>query len=247
VTRLDALVLCYFDNLKGPTITHVLNLESTSTAGNLPPNVLTEIAKLIDTQNKEEFFTYGFEAYTTGNIYFEIPSGWARGKQEILCLSVLTQSGKPDLFKETLIGGARRLKAIPNIYKAFHIEQKAQDREVGQKRQELEEFLANFCQDVNHAREKAIAQEKERETKRNQSRDRKRDRGRDETRDQDRDEPRDSDRDETRDLKRDEPRDSDRDETRDLKRDEPRDLKRDEPRDRDRDETNGIKLRNHLK
>ncbi len=245
MTRLEALVLCYFDNIKGPTIAHVLDLENTRTPANLPPNVHLEITKLIDMHTAEEFFTYGFETYTTANLYFEIPSDLARGKREILCYSILTHSRKPEVFKETLIGGAQRLRAIPNIYKAFHDEQITRDQETGQKQQELKEFLANLCQDVNRAKENATTQENKRESKRNRIRDQKRDSGRDESRDSDRDEtrdlkrdqPRDSDRDETRDLKRDQPRDSDRDETRDLKRDQPRDSDRDENRDLKRDET----------
>ncbi len=204
---MEALVLSYFDNKIGPTISHAFNLAGSSALVKLPPKVRTEIVKLIDLQTTEEFFTYGFENYASANLYFEIPSDWARGNRELLCLSFLLHSGKPELFKETLIGGAQRLKAIPNIYKAFYVEKKVQDQEVNHKRQELEEFLSSFCQDVLRAREKAITQESEGEHKRNRVRDRKRDR--------DRDEARDLERDEARDLEREEPRDSERDEKRD--------------------------------
>ncbi len=207
MTLLEALLLCYFDNQKGPTITHALPLGSDSVPTELPSKVLKEIEKLIDTQTTEEFFTYGFETYTTANLYFEIPSEWARGKREILCLSVLTHKGKPEVFKETLIEGAQRLKAIPCIYKAFHVEHKNQDQGVGEKGQELDKFLRKLCKDIILARKKAIIQESKSERKRNQSRDRERDRDRDVTRDSDRDVTRDSDRDVTRDSDRDEKRD----------------------------------------
>src|SRR4030042_64455 len=117
---MEALVLCYCDNFKGPRITNVLNLDNIGTPVKLPPKVRKEIEKLVDTQTEEGFFTYGFKTYTTANFYFEIPSDLARGKREILCLSVLTHSRKPELFKETLIRGAQRFKVIPNLYKAFH-------------------------------------------------------------------------------------------------------------------------------
>ncbi len=237
MTGLEALVLCFFDNLKGPTITHVLDLDSSSASTELPPNVHAEIVKLIDLQNTEEFFTYGFETYSTANLYIQIPSEWARGKQEILCLSILTHSGKPEFFKETLIGGAQRLKAIPNIFKAFHIERKAQDQEIDDKRQELKEFLSSFCQDVLRAREKAITKESGQKRKRNRIRDQKRDLKRDDTRDQNRDDTRDQNRDDTRDQNRDDTRDQNRDDTRDQNRDDTRDQNRDETRDQNRDDT----------
>ncbi len=207
MTLLEALVLCYFDNQKGPTINNALPLGSDSVPSELPPDVRKQIEKLIDTQTTEEFFTYGFETYTTANLYFEIPSEWARGKREVLCLSVITHSGKPEFFKETLIEGAQRLKAIPSICKAFHVERIDKDQEVGQKHQELDEFLAKLRKDVIRARKQAINQDREGERKRNRIRDRKRDRNRDEKRDHDRDETRDSGRDETRDSDRDEKHD----------------------------------------
>ncbi len=175
-----------------------MNLEDISAPVKLPPKVRTEIAKLIDLQTTEELFTYGFENYASANLYFEIPSDWARGNRELLCLSILLHSGKPELFKETLIGGAQRLKAIPNLFKAFHVKTKGPDPEIQQKQLKLKELLKTLCQEINHAREKGITPENKHESTRNRVRDQKRDLDRDETRDRDRDEARDRQRDEAR-------------------------------------------------
>ncbi len=199
VTWLESLVLCYFDNLKGPSISHAVPLGASSDPADLPPDLGNQILKMIDTHTTESFFTYGFETYATANLYFEIPSDWARGKREILCLSVLTHSGRVELFKQTLIEGAQRFKAIPNIYKAFHPEKTAGDNEVEKKQKELEKFLANLGQDVIRVRDEGLTQVSNRE------------RSRDETRDRARDEARDRARDETRDRARDEAHDRQRD------------------------------------
>ncbi len=200
MTWLEALVICYFDNLIGPSIGYALPLGISSDPADLPPNLGNQILKLIDTQTAETFFTYGFETYTTANLYFEIPSDWSRSKLEIICLSVLTQSGKPELFRETLIEGAQRFKAIPDMYKAFHPEKKASDNKVGEKRKELEIFLTNLNQEVTRIRDEAITQG----SNRDRARDEARDIVRDESRDRTRDEARDRARDEAHDRKQDE-------------------------------------------
>ncbi len=207
VSCVEALVLCFFDQIKGPSIGYALPLRVSSDPAELPPNLEKQILKLIDTQTAEEFFTYGFETYTTANLYFEIPSEWTRAKRETICLSVLTHSGKAELFKNILVGGARRIKAISNLYKAFHEERRAKDPEVEQKRQELRDYLVKLCQEVLAIRDIAINQEKKRKRKRTQARYLKRDRDRDETRDRERDEIRDRERDEIRDRERDADRD----------------------------------------
>ncbi len=219
VNRMEALVLSYFNTIVGPIITHALRLGNSKTPANLPPDLENQIQKFIDSQLDEGFFSHSFKTYKTANYYFYIPSDWARGKREILCLSIITQSRKPELFKATLEAGVTRIKAIPGLFKAFYREKKGSDEDVEKKQQELGVFLAKFCQDVLHAKKQAIAkdirQEQDRDRDRDEARDEKRDSGRDETRDKTRDKTRDEARDKTRDETRDETRDSARDETRD--------------------------------
>lgn len=216
MTRLEALLLSYFDDKKGPTISHVMYLEGRGAPIKLPLDVRKEVAKFIDMQTGVKFFTYGFKNYTSANLYFEIPSDLARGKREILCLTVLLHSGKPESLKETLLAGSQRLKAIPNIYLAFHVNATVPDTELTQKQLALTEFLSNLCQEVLNTLAKVSTLESERVHNRDQIRDQKRDR----------------DRDEVRDRKRDSARDVQRDEERDRQRDSDRDLQRDEERDR---------------
>jgi len=220
-------VLSYFDTVLGPIITHAMRLDNSGAPIKLPLDLQKNIQKLIDSQTDEGFFVHSIKIHMTANVYFRIPSEWARGKYEMLCLSILIRSKNPELFKATLEAGVGRLKAIPDLYKAFYREKKINDEAVEKKRQELEESLALLCQDVLQAKKQAITKNDRRERTREQTRDQARDHDRDQTRDHDRDQNRDS----TRDHERDQSRDHDRDQVRDLDRDKTRDLDREHERD----------------
>jgi hypothetical protein len=242
---MEALVLSYFDTIIGPVITHTLSLGDSSIPAELPLDLQLQIQKFIDSHIDDGFFFHGFKTYKTANINFQISSDWARGKKEMLCLSIITQITLPlKLFKATLEAGVTRLQAIPGLYKAFYREKQPNDEDVAKKQKELQESLAKLCQDVIHAKEQAIAIDIRSDQNRNETRDRDRDEARDETRDSDRDEARDetrdSSRDEARDETRDEGRDGTRDKTRDKSRDKTRDVGRDETRDEGRDETRDV-------
>src|SRR5271157_3225927 len=217
----------------GSTILQSLRFDNSKAPIRLPSDLQEQLLKLMDNLVDEGFFSHGFKTYMTANLYFKIPSGLSRGNWELLCLSVITRSRKPELFKDTLEAGVARLKAIPEVYKAFHGEQQVGSEDFKEKQQELKEFMASLCEDLRQAKKQASAKEYARERKRNQTRDI----GRDETRDIGRDETRDVGRDENRDVGRDENRDDGRDETRDDSRDDPRDKDRDDSRDETRDES----------
>jgi hypothetical protein len=235
VIRLEALVLSFFDKVIGPVITDAMMLEDPIVPAKLRPDLKAQIQKFIDSQMAEGFFTHSFKSYRTANYYFQIPSEWARGKNEILCLSIITQSMKPELLKPTLEASAARIKAIPGIFKAFYLEKQANDEDVGKKREALKQSLAKTCQDVLQASKRAISTDVRKERKRDQARD------------LDRDQTRDLDRDQTRDLDRDKMRDLDRDQSRDQDHDQARDLDRDKTRDIDHDRTRGSSLKGRTK
>jgi len=216
---MEALILSYFDKIMGPVITHAMLLENPSIHAKIPKDLETQIQRFIDSQAEERFFSYSFKIYTTANFYFKIPSEWARGKNEILCLTIITKSKKPELFKSTLDAGVARLKAIPDLFIAFYRENQADEENIKKKQQDLKETLAKICQDALIAKKQATVKDKLREN------------ARDLTRDVDRDQTRDHNRDLTRDRDRDENRDQDRDENRDRDRDENRDRARDITRD----------------
>ncbi len=207
------MLLCHFDKIKGPTVTHIVKVDKSSARFTLPPKVTEQIGKLIDTQTTENFFTYGFESYTAANLFFEIPSEWARAKRETLCMSLLIDSGKPEWFKDSMVKGAKLLKDIPDLYKAFYEEKKAVDVGVAQKQRVLASSITKIKQDVLLARRRGLYNERKRGEDRDSARDKARDRIRDEERDHVRDDARDQKRDEERDHARDDARDRKRDES----------------------------------
>ena len=213
----------------GSIILHSLRFDNSKAPVKLPPDLQAQIRKLMDNLDDEGFFSHSFKTYMTANLCFKIPSVWARGNWELLCLSVITKSKKPELFKDALEAGVVRIKAIPELYKAFHGEKQVENEDFKDKQQELKEFLASLCEDLRQAKKQGIAKAGARERKRNQTRDR----DRDQVRDHDRDQYHDSDRNQIRDYDRDQTRDHDRDQTRDHDRDQTRDHDRDQTRDRD--------------
>jgi len=209
----------------GPSIIHALRYDKNSAPAKLTPDQQMEIQKLMDLQVDEGFFSHGSKAFMTANFYVKIPSEIARGKQEIFCLSVITRSKKPEMFKDTLALGAARIKAIPDIYIVFHHADLVSNEELEKKQQALKEVLASLCQDLLHAKKQAIAKDSILARLRNQTRDRNRDQSRDnvrdEARDLERDQARDHDRDQARDCERDQTRDNEHDQTRPDKRHRP--------------------------
>jgi len=208
-------VLSHFDSVIGPRIIRALNIDNSIAPVKLSRDIQTQLQKLMDAEVDEGFFSHSIKYFMTANFYFKIPSAWARGNWELLCLSVITQSTKPELFKDTLEAGVVRLKAIPELYKAFHGEIRAENEDFNEKQLVLKEFLVSLCEEIRQAKKQASAKENASERKRNQTRDRSRDQARDLVRDQ------------TRDLDRDLNRDRDRDQARDLDRDQSRDQNRD--------------------
>ncbi len=185
---MEALVLSYFDTIIGPIITHVLNLGRFKTLTRLPLDLRRQIQRYLDSELDEGFFFHSFKKYQTANVYFLLRSGWARGNNEMLCLSLLIKSRRPEQFKETLEAGVARLRAIPCLFKAFYHEKKTEDEDIEKKRQDLKESLNNLCQDVLRTKNESIVQcyRSDRDAARDSDRDAARDRDRDAARDRDR-------------------------------------------------------------
>ncbi len=81
----------------------------------------------------------------TINLYITIKSNLARGQQEMALLSVVSDKNYPtDLFQEPLKNLADQITSIPNMYKAFYIDDKvsSQDPEVAEKNKQLNDLLA---------------------------------------------------------------------------------------------------------
>ncbi|MHA2013890.1 MAG: tetratricopeptide repeat protein [Candidatus Helarchaeota archaeon] len=108
------LNLSYFNTIKGPqvlcTFPEDLNKEKTLEIANL-----LNISELV----KQKFFVYDISEFKTINHYFEIPSEWARGKKEMLLLSIIVVNESVESGQEIEKVLETIAKKISDIDKAF--------------------------------------------------------------------------------------------------------------------------------
>ena len=133
------LVLMYFDTVMGPEIWF-----------SYPDSVLERVSKkmegFFDLDMRDNFFEVSLieENIKITNLFFEIPSSWARGNVEMLMLSIV--SGKDyssELSYKVLKDYSFKIMSLANAYKAFYtrvfIDKK--DHEINLKKEELQTLL----------------------------------------------------------------------------------------------------------
>lgn len=110
------LILSYFHNIIGPEVLYL-----TDKAKRFNESEIASIIKLLDTA-EEGFFTMELQNLRTANVYFTINSPWARGRQEMLMISLIVQEQDPDLkyLEESLTDFVTMVKSFPDAYKACH-------------------------------------------------------------------------------------------------------------------------------
>ncbi|KKM18982.1 hypothetical protein LCGC14_1660260 [marine sediment metagenome] len=143
------LVLMYFDTVIGPEIFF-----------SYPDSVLERVSKkmegFFDLDIKDNFFEVSLieENIKITNLYFEIPSSWARGKVEMLMLSTISgKDYRSELSYKVLKNYSFKIMSLVNIYKAFYtgLFINKNDHEIDLKKEELETLLIE-C--YNHLEEK---------------------------------------------------------------------------------------------
>jgi hypothetical protein len=112
------LNLSYFNTIKGPQVL------CTFPEG-LDKNKAHDIANLLNISEliKQKFFVYDIADFKTINHYFELDSEWARGKKEMLILSIIAVDEEIDLNKEVegyLEKLAEKISKIDNAYMGFY-------------------------------------------------------------------------------------------------------------------------------
>ncbi len=136
------LVFSYFDAQKGPDI--LVSLPET-----IPEKLRSTIKKIFDLEFENPFFEYTLseEDLKITNFNFEIPSPWARGYNEMVMLSVITERDiKNEHFYGLIEEISKKIKSIVNIYKSFYIDNtiSKKDAEVDQKYFELREVFSEY-------------------------------------------------------------------------------------------------------
>ncbi|MFX1239013.1 MAG: hypothetical protein ACFFAS_10525 [Promethearchaeota archaeon] len=111
------LVLLYFDRIKGPNI--YLSFPEVQ----LEQDIINKLMKFFDLDINETFFEIVLinRKRRILNLYFEIPSEWARGKVEMAMLSLIMKIEYDSrLTWSFLIDASHKIISTPNIYKAFY-------------------------------------------------------------------------------------------------------------------------------
>lgn len=114
--------LSYFQKKIGPQIYYSFPEKA------LDQRFSSRIRNIMDQALGEEFFIYKFEDLNSVNYFFEIDSKWARGRREMLMLSLIFNKVL-NLEMETKIFAlciefTEKLKSNAEIYKAFHMHEK---------------------------------------------------------------------------------------------------------------------------
>lgn len=110
------LIFSYFHNIIGPDV-----LYQTDNVKTYSDEEIQQILRLLDTAD-EGFFTYNLPKLKTANYYFTVSSPWARGRKEMLMISVIIQEQDPDLdyYENKLEEFVQVIKGIPDVFKSCY-------------------------------------------------------------------------------------------------------------------------------
>ncbi|GAB4326431.1 MAG: hypothetical protein Kow0069_32910 [Promethearchaeota archaeon] len=144
------VILSYFHNIIGPDI-----LYQTKNTSGYSADEISGILRLLDTAD-EGFFTHNLPSLRTANRYFTIPSPWARGRKEMLMVSVILQEQDPDLayLEETLDRFVDRVLSLPEAYKAcaWRNPPEGEEEAVRAKKFELEKLVDELANEIGVTR-----------------------------------------------------------------------------------------------
>ncbi|TFG19462.1 MAG: hypothetical protein EU529_16295 [Promethearchaeota archaeon] len=131
------LVFSYFDQIKGPEIFY-----------SLPEEISEKFSKAIkgifDSTIDNPYFEYILKDQKIISLNFEIPSDWARGNNEMVMISIISDKDlKSEHFYDLLKEVSNKIKSDMNIYKSLYIKDKTtvEDKEIDEKYTELRQLL----------------------------------------------------------------------------------------------------------
>ncbi len=148
------VTLSYFHTHKGPTILHAIPQA-------LDPDKETEICRTLDFLETEGFFVQQQVGWKAANLYFEIPSEWARGSAEmvLVTLVLIDDETDPASLEESFKSLVETIREIPSAYKALY-EGARDDPGIPQASLEVQEILKEFLSSLpaeNPPREESAA------------------------------------------------------------------------------------------
>jgi hypothetical protein len=91
----------------------------------LGEDYLKQVSDLLDAPDDDGFFTHNFSPeLRTANWMFSIPSNWARGRTELMMISVLISEEEPDYigYEKIFSKFVDKVKTHPHVFKALYLE-----------------------------------------------------------------------------------------------------------------------------
>ncbi|MFO7796373.1 MAG: hypothetical protein ACQERB_11775 [Promethearchaeati archaeon] len=114
-------MLLYFDRTLGP---RVFLTSPSDLAENLEKQNVNKIKSLLDS-GEEGFFSHYFsQELKTANWIFKIKSDWARGRREMLMITIIAPEEEPDFsyYEELLSKFIGKIKGTSGIFKGLYID-----------------------------------------------------------------------------------------------------------------------------
>ncbi len=115
------VILSYFHTRIGPSIFY--SFPKTK----VDEEVVDRIYELMNQPKKEEFLTQSFESLKLLNYYFQIYSDWARGNEEMLMLSIMTNQQISLEIEETISNLGKKfsekMQSNEDIFTGFYIKE----------------------------------------------------------------------------------------------------------------------------
>jgi len=144
------LNLSYFNTIQGPQIFQSFPEDADEGIVQSVANLLN-ISELI----KQKFFVYEGADFKTVSLYFETPSEWARGKKEMLLLSIILPPDSSIENKDPVRGILEKLEAEINQVESGYMGFYAYD---WVKMEEHEEDIEGIAQDIRKILEKYVSE-----------------------------------------------------------------------------------------
>ncbi len=151
------LVLTYFHSISGPTIIF-------SFPEMVPKDLSNNIKSLFDVEIENPFFEFVLakENIKIINLFFEIPSEWARGNTEMLMLSIITgKDMKSESFYEILRMASNKIMSQSNIYKSLYLDNfpSKKDSEIEEKYEELKGIVLKLLNEFEDKKKELLLME----------------------------------------------------------------------------------------
>lgn len=122
------LVLTFFHSIKGPEI--LISYPDVK----LEEDIIEKLIRFFDLEINETFFEIVLinKKKKIINLYFEVPSQWARGKKEFAMLSlIMKERYESRLIYAFLVDTVQKIITSERIYKAFYKNDDFRDNDIG--------------------------------------------------------------------------------------------------------------------